>query len=277
MNNVERKNTIWHIVIFSVLVTVLALVSPFLGGSPASPGPGFILWGTTPLLVSLLIRTVTRNWSDFGLKPAFRKTAKWYLVSLLTFPLVMVLTLIVDVSLSLVSVSEFPLGKYLQTALTALPIFFIFAIFEEVGWRGYLSPKLDSLGINRLTASAIVAVVWGTWHMPYIRELTWVYSSNSSESLIAFIPRFYFVCFALALVYDEIRSITGTFWQAVLMHAIGNSFGHPFIAEYVNFSAGMEYLGSISNGLFMIAFTLILGVIINRWRLRETALSESPA
>jgi membrane protease YdiL (CAAX protease family) len=266
MIDFKRKKTIWLILTFSILVTTVAWVGPLLGGNPGSPGLGFILWGAAPFVVSLIIRFITRDWSDLGGKPSFRRNAKWYCVSFLAIPIIMVLTLFIGFLISVSSVTEFSLGKYLQTSLTALPIFFIFAIFEEVGWRGYLSPKLDSLGVNRFTASAIVAVVWATWHIPYIRELTWVYSS---EELITFIPRFYLVCFALSLVYGEIRSITGTFWLAVLMHAVGNSFGHPLAAEYVTFAAGTEYLGSISNGLMFIAFVVLLGVAINRWRLKN--------
>lgn len=217
------------------------------------------------------MRLVTRDWSDLGTKPAIGKNIRWYIISFLAIPALMVLTLLIGVLFSISSISEFSIGQFLQTTLTALPIFFIFAIFEEVGWRGYLSPKLDSLGINRFAASVIVAVVWATWHMPYIRELSWVYSS---ENLVTFIPRFYLVCFALSLVYGEIRSITGTFWLAVLMHAVGNSFGHPLAAEYVTFTAGTEYFGSISNGLIFIAFVVLLGVVINRWRLKKTSLPK---
>lgn len=264
MHESERRKTIWLIVFFSILVTGVAWIGPLLGGSPSSPGLGFILWSTAPMLVSLLMRWATKDWFDLGCKPAFGKNARWYWVSLLFFPVIMALTLVVDVLMSLSSVSEFSMGKYLQTSLTALPFFLIFTIFEEVGWRGYLSPKLDALGLNRFAASAIVAVVWATWHMPYIRDLTWVYSS---EDLATFIPRFYLVCFALALVYDEIRRITGTFWTAVLMHGIGNAFGHPLVAGYVTYAVGMEYLGSVSNGLIMMVFVVILGIVIYRWRL----------
>jgi membrane protease YdiL (CAAX protease family) len=214
---------------------------------------------------------VTRDWSDLGVRPEFKKNARWYLVSFLAIPGIMGLTLLIGILTSIASVSEFSIGQYLQTALTALPIFLVFAIFEEVGWRGYLSPKLDSLGINRFTASAIVAVVWATWHMPFIRELTWVYSV---EDLVTFIPRFYLVCFALSLVYGEVRSITETFWPAVLMHAVSNSFGHPFVAGYVTYVAGRESLGSISNGFLMIAFVVVLGVAINRWRLGNNVRSH---
>jgi membrane protease YdiL (CAAX protease family) len=262
MNESERKNTLWRIVIFSVLVLGAAWLGPVLGGSPASPGLGFILWGTGPMLVSLMMRWVTKDWSNLEGKPAFGKNARWYWVSLLFFPVIFALTLLVGVLTSLSSVSEFSIGKYLQTSLIALGFFLIFAVFEEVGWRGYLSPKLDSLGLNRFIASAFVAVVWGTWHMPYIRELTWVYSS---ENLATFIPRFYLVCFALALVFDEIRRITGTFWPAVIMHGVGNAFGHPLVAGYVAYAAGMEYLGSVSNGLLMIVLAIIVGIVIH-WR-----------
>ena len=265
----NNKKAIWFIVIFSALVTVAAWVSPLLGGSPAKPGLGFILWGMAPMLVSLLMRWGTKDWSDFGGKPGFKKNALWYWVSILAFPVIMALTLLIGVSTSISSVPEFSMGKYLQVSLTALPFFLIFAVFEEIGWREYLSPKLDSLGMNRFTASAIVAVVWATWHMPYLRELSWVYSS---EDLATFIPRFYLVCFALALVYDEIRLITGTFWAAVFMHGIGNAFGHPLVAEYVNYMAGTEYLGSVSNGFIMVAFVIVLGVAINRWRLKQAIL-----
>jgi len=265
----NNKKTIWFIVVFSALVTVVAWVSPLFGGGPAKPGLGFILWGTAPMLVSVLMRWITKDWSDLGGKPGFKKNASWYWVSILAFPVIMALTLLIGVSISISSVSEFSMGKYLQVSLTALPFFLVFAVFEEIGWRGYLSPKLDSLGMNRFTASAIVAVVWATWHMPYIRDLSWVYSS---EDLITLVPRFYLVRFALSLVYGEIRNITETFWAAVFMHDIGNAFGHPLVAEYVNYTTGTEYLGSVSNGFIMIAFVIVLGVAINRWRLKQTIL-----
>jgi hypothetical protein len=47
------------------------------------------------------------------------------------------------------------------------------------------------------------------------------------------------------------------------------------VAEYVTFAEGREYLGSVSNGLFMIAFVVIVGVALNRWRLRESTPSKS--
>jgi hypothetical protein len=86
MNDSERKKTIRYIVIFSVLVIAVAWTGPLLGGDPTSQGLGFLIWGTAPILVSLLMRAVTRDWSDLGIKPGFRKNFRWYLVSLLAYP-----------------------------------------------------------------------------------------------------------------------------------------------------------------------------------------------
>ena len=76
----------------------------------------------------------------------------------------------------------------------------------------------------------------------------------------------YLYCFAFSILYGEIRSITATFWPAVLMHGIANSFGHPLVADYVTFAVGKEYLGSISTGLIFIVFVAFFGVAINRWQ-----------
>ncbi|MBZ0285776.1 MAG: hypothetical protein K8L97_33915, partial [Anaerolineae bacterium] len=80
-------------------------------------------------------------------------------------------------------------------------------------------------------------------------------------------------CIAFSPVFGEIRIITGTFWTAVLMHAAGNAFGHPLAAEYVEIATGKEYLGSVGNGLFAIAFMFLIGGAINRWRRQQASLS----
>lgn len=261
MDQADRRKTIWRIGIFSLLVTLVAWVAPLLGGSPNSPGPGFVLWGTAPLVVSLLIRLVTHDWADLGIKPAFSGNLRWYLFSVAIYPAVMVLTLLIDVLISVASVSEFSMGKYLQTALTARPVFFIFAIFEEVGWRGYLAPKLTSLRLNHFVASALVAVVWTAWHIPYLRDLLWIY--DSAENLVTFIPRYLLLLFVLSIVYGKIRHITGTFWPVVLMHAASNAIGHPLAAEYMTIPAGKEFLASVSTGLIAIVLFGLLGVALS--------------
>jgi len=53
-------------------------------------------------------------------------------------------------------------------ASTFLAPFFngVFGFGEELGWRGYLLPKLMPLGKPR--AYAILGIVWGLWHAPLI-------------------------------------------------------------------------------------------------------------
>ncbi|MCJ7534349.1 MAG: hypothetical protein MUO57_02310, partial [Anaerolineales bacterium] len=91
MNDSDRKKTIRYIVIFSVLVNLVAWTGSLLGGDPTSPGLGFLIWGTAPILVSLLMRAVTRDWSDLGARPAIRTNIRWYLVSLLAYPVAIAL------------------------------------------------------------------------------------------------------------------------------------------------------------------------------------------
>lgn len=272
MSHSERKKTIRLAITFSVLVILVAWVAPLLGGNPSEPGLGFFLWAAAPLLVSVLMRGVTHDWSDLRIKPDIRKNARWYMLSISAYPITMVLAAYAGVLTLASSFSEFSLERFLQIMLASLPFFLIFAVFEEVGWRGYLAPKLVSLGVNRYLAAALVALVWASWHLPYIRELTWDYSS---ENLVTFVPRFYLAMFAFSIVYGEITSKTATFWPAVLMHAMGNAFGHPLARELVIVAPGKEFLGSVGNGLFVILFMILLGAAINRWRMLQAPPSKT--
>lgn len=42
----------------------------------------------------------------------------------------------------------------------------LFALGEELGWRGYLLAKLAPLGMGR--ASLLIGLIWGIWHAPAI-------------------------------------------------------------------------------------------------------------
>lgn len=272
MKDSERKKTIGYIVIFSILVMGVTFTAPLLGGSLSKPGPGVILWGMAPMLVALLMRTVTHDWSDAGFKPEIRKNVRWYIFIVLASSVMVVLLLLVGTMTSFASFSGFSLIPYLKMVLPGLAVFLITATFEEVGWRGYLVPKLASIGINTYLAYAIGAVVWATWHLPYLRELTWV--SSVQEDVLASIPRLYLMFFAYSIFYNEIRLITGSVWAAVLFHSFVNAIQHPIAAEYLKIVPGQEYLVSFS-GLFMIAFVGILGIALNRWRMRKVDLSKS--
>ena len=42
----------------------------------------------------------------------------------------------------------------------------VFALGEELGWRGYLLAKLAPMGLGR--ASILIGIIWGVWHAPAI-------------------------------------------------------------------------------------------------------------
>ncbi len=93
------------------------------------------------------------------------------------------------------------------------------ALGEEIGWRGYLVPRLlEQYSPN--TVSLFVGGVWSVWHFPIM--VTGDYGSET--------PLLYqLACFTLMIVgvnfvYTWFRIKSGSLWTGVLLHTTGNLF-----------------------------------------------------
>lgn len=259
------KKTITLSIVYILAVLGLAFLAPLLGGSPSNMGLGFILWGTAPALIAMIMRIATKDWSGAGLKPDFKKNALQYIIAVFAFPVMTLLSFLICGWASVSTFTGFSMGKFLNAFIPALPVFFVFSVFEEFGWRGYLVPKLASLGLNPIIMNLIVAVVWASWHLPYFRELSWVYSS---ENLWSFIPRFFIAMFAFSVLYSEITLMSKSVWPTVIMHCLMNSFGHPLAADFLQIVPGKEYLAS-STGFVMIILSAAMGIGLHLWRIKH--------
>jgi uncharacterized protein len=104
-----------------------------------------------------------------------------------------------------------------------LAINLAFALGEELGWRGFLVPKLA----ERLsfTATAVVSgIIWASWHMPLI-----IFADYNGGT-----PTLYSIaCFAVMVVgisfpMPWLRLRSGSLWPAALLHASHNLFIQGF-------------------------------------------------
>jgi membrane protease YdiL (CAAX protease family) len=264
----NRKQTIRYIFIFAILVNGLAWLGPVLGGDPTTPGPGFLVWGTAPLVSALVMVFLLRDKVSLGFKPAFRGNGRWYALSILAFPVIIAVVLGLGLLLGASTISNFTAPAFATAMIPLAVIFFFFAFFEEVGWRGYLAPRVYGLN-DGLLGHVLVGLIWASWHFPYLREL-W---AHTSEGLVTLLPRFILGTIVFAVVYGEIRIRTGSVWPAVLMHWIGNTFANTLLTGFagegfVSFVPGMEWLGSFGvEGVVMIVlFGLLGGVLYLRRR-----------
>jgi hypothetical protein len=251
-----------------------------LTGSRSAEGPGILLWLVTPMALSLLLRIFFGDgWKDFGIRPNFRGNAAPYAAALLVFPVMTTLVLLIGGISGLVTFPGLTAGAVvliLQTfALGVLPQF-VKNIFEEFAWRGYLAPKVYSLGLNDYAAHLIVGFVWGAWHIPYylyfldravIRDFT-------TLNLALFIPSAVVVMMVWAIMYGEILLLTGSIWPAVLMHMVEDAFLNQLFAErHIQILPGTDWLVSPLNGVVSIVLYVAFGIALRRWRKKRAGNS----
>src|SRR5579859_3273994 len=113
-----------------------------------APGVGSLLFLVSPLAVSLLLRAFAGDgWKDLGINPRLSKNLLWYLASLLMYPIVTLVVVLIDFGLGTITLpaSGFTTGMFLGAFTIAVGPMLLKDVFEEVGWRGYLTPKLLKL------------------------------------------------------------------------------------------------------------------------------------
>lgn len=274
----SSRITVRNLVIFIIVVLSIGWIGrglDILMGNPASESLGMLLWIITPLGASLLLRAFAGDgWKDFGIKPHLKGNMVWYGISFLVYPVVTGLVLTIGGGLGLITFPNFSmtaLGLILQTfALSLLPQF-IKNIFEEAAWRGYLAPKVYSLGLNAYVGHVLIGLVWGAWHIPYyLFFLDRSFLQNfTALSLASFIPLVMVVLIVWAIVYGEIRLLTNSVWPAILTHMTEDAFlNQLFTGRHIQIMPGTDWLVSPINGLISIFFFLAVGVGLRQLRKR---------
>jgi membrane protease YdiL (CAAX protease family) len=117
----------------------------------------------------------------------------------------------------------FPPGLPRDAWLVFLPVLFLVNLFmggplaEDIGWRGYILPKLRER-MSTLSASLLIGVIWAFWHLPFFIFSDW-------GRLTGNIPFFWFLLLTtswsvlFAWVYVNTQSIL----MPVLFHAAINT------------------------------------------------------
>jgi membrane protease YdiL (CAAX protease family) len=246
MHTQNKKRTKRNLIIFTVLVLGLAalagVVEPLTvppGAEPGTPGLGQLLWLVAPLGVMLLLRIFGGDgWDDFGLRPNFKGNGFWWLVSFLVFPAVITISVLIGALSGGLKLDVNMSSAFVAALLTGLIAAMIKNVFEEFAWRGYLAPKVYSLNMNIWLSHAIVGMVWGAWHLPFV-FVFWPYLTPNM--LWYFVPLLLLGTFSQSVVYGEIRLATASVLPAWVMHTIGNAIGNALLlSTFIQLSPGRE-------------------------------------
>ncbi len=95
----------------------------------------------------------------------------------------------------------------------------IFALGEEIGWRGFLVPELyKTEGFTK--TSLISGFIWGIWHLPILLFADY----NSGTPVWVAMICFMVLVISVSFIYTWFRMKSGSLWTAVILHASHNLY-----------------------------------------------------
>jgi membrane protease YdiL (CAAX protease family) len=157
----------------------------------------------------------------------------------------------------------------LFTLTVGVIVALIFAVGEEIGWRGLLVPQLARFQ-PFVQTSLISGTVWGLWHLPLV--VTGVYTSGTPAWFA--ISCFMVGIIAGSFVYAWLRLESGSLWPAALLHAVHNTVIQSVFDE-ITIDTGNTLYFSTEFGLFLALVGLILAFIV--WRISISSAKHKPA
>lgn len=242
-----------------------------------------VMW--VPAVAALLTMRFITHEKLSGINLRFGPSWKPYLATALLIPLAYLLTYLLTWLLGLgspdwqltsffstiastgVDMSTAPSPSLLLIALfiislVAAPLLnSLFGLGEELGWRGYLLPRLMPLG--KLKAYLLLGVIWGLWHAPLIAV-----GFNYPNSPILGILLMIMLTTAIGFYINELTLRYNSAILAGWIHGVFNSQAYG-IWRALLFANTNPLLGGIT-GLVGIVVISLLGIATMQWAKHAT-------
>lgn len=169
---------------------------------------------------------------------------RWYLITVL-LPVVNIMLDLLAYRVLGGSIFGVPARQWLAGYLAVLPILIPLALFEEAGWRGYASPRLQYL-LGNWKGSLVLGVLWGIWHIPYylIRGVSILADFSLPYLLMSLI---FFVVGTTAfetLMTLVFRHTRGSLLFACIFHASNNAFANLSFVPTAKAEQGLIFVSS---------------------------------
>jgi membrane protease YdiL (CAAX protease family) len=239
----ERKPILWFVAFAFVPAWLLFVLPVFFGppGSPARQTASLVFWAAAmwaPGLAAIIVTRYVARQSLSELRLRRLGPKRFYLWAWLLPPALAIVAGILTVVLGAApldlqftllreAMARAPGGEVLPPAavvaiqsaiaLTVGPLFnTIFALGEELGWRGFLLPRLLPLGQHRAVVAS--GAVWGVWHMPAILQ-----GHNYPSQPVLGVFMMIVLCVLLGAILSWLYLSTGSPWAPALGHASLNA------------------------------------------------------
>lgn len=241
-----------QLIIFFVIFIILSIIFQYLAISSGKLMPWVIGIMWSPGIAALAARLVVqKNLRNLGW--GWGKT-RYQLISYL-LPLVfciIVYGIVWLTGLGIFSFEKFNSIMSTRFGLDAAPPFalsflfmatvwvligILFALGEEIGWRGFLVPELYKRTSFTKT-SIIIGIIWAVWHYPGILY-TGYYSGDKPWFAI---PCFTLMLLGMSFILSWIRLKSGSLWTAAILHASHNAFIQSVFNHLTKNTKATEYI-----------------------------------
>lgn len=138
------------------------------------------------------------------------------------------------------------------------------ALGEELGWRGYLLPKLLPLGWKK--AVLLTGFIHAVFHIPIM--MAGLYHSEGNPFIIY--PFMIIQTIIGGVLFGYVRLKTNSVWPAAILHGAHNVFWAVY-REFTQVHSSLAYYIGGENGLIMI----VLYGAVAYWILQKANISQS--
>lgn len=227
---------------------------------------GGLIFVISPVLVATILRLATKEgWRNAGLRPNLRGNVGFYLVAVAAFPTIIGLIVVCGQLMGMTTIASDFWIPYVASIPIVASTTMLFAASEEFGWRGYLDPQLEELGVMGLRRHLLVGLIWGIWHFPYVIGL----GDYTVLPFVVFAPLFLVATIAMAVWYGVVRQRTDSVWPAVVAHGVGNATIWPLVTnDSLQIDAPLVFAPR-PDALLMCGLLIALAAVL--WRTSQTS------